>query len=512
MTKRFWLPLAFALTLMLSCDDKPDDTSTPPETDADTDTDADSDADADADADADSDADADTDTGDVPMQDYDLTHAGAVLQGEGNWHRAGSPALLAGDVDGDGHGDVVVVAQTASGSSPLSGVAYLVYGPLAGEYELEQADVLMSGFHEKSGCCSLASAGDLDGDGDNELLIGAHGWTSDGLNGGSVYLVLDPPSGDMDLEDADHVWRGPNAGDYLGSKVDGGEDATGDGLPDLLLSASDDDEGAYSAGAVYLLDGFTDEPQGLGEAHAKLLGSDGSEGASSGGMDLCSDVTGDGIGDILVGSSWFTEFSERDARVYLVAGPVSGTVSLSSADAIFVTSKSASTLDDGVRGVGDLDGDGHGDIALAGGVPDSEPEYAGRVHIVSGPTFTSGDIALQAVGWIEGDAAYQHVGGVLDSAGDIDQDGRDDLIVGSWAHENGAAYLFHGPVVGALGLDDAAWRFTGELAGDGLGSSYVAGGRDADGDGVPDLLLSASDADIDAYSEGLVYLIGGADL
>jgi hypothetical protein len=111
----------------------------------------------------------------------------------------------------------------------------------------------------------------------------------------------------------------------------------------------------------------------------------------------------------------------------------------------------------------------------------------------------------------QGDGTNQFLGGVLETAGDIDQDGRDDMIAGSRAHENGAAYQFFGPVVGAKGLDDAAWRFIGEQKGDGLGTP-VAGGRDADGDGIPDLLLSALDAEIDAYSEGVVYFISGAGL
>jgi hypothetical protein len=103
---------------------------------------------------------------------------------------------------------------------------------------------------------SIAGAGDLDGDGADDFLVGAPGRAGVGASAGAVYVIAGLPSGSLSLSEA--AWARIDAGtsgDKLGQAVAGGVDVDGDGTPDLLLGAPYEDAGGTSAGAAYLFSG-----------------------------------------------------------------------------------------------------------------------------------------------------------------------------------------------------------------------------------------------------------------
>ncbi len=229
--------------------------------------------------------------------DLELAQADARLLGEEKTDMAGYCVAGAGDVNADGLDDILVGAPyEASGDS--GGAAYLLLGPLRGDIGLGQADAKLLGesAHDQAGE-SLAAAGDTNGDGFGDILLGARGDDAGGSSAGAAYLVLGPVSGELDLEFADAKLRGENSSDHAGTVASAG-DLDGDGYHDLLVGAYGQDESASNAGAVYVVHGPLAKSRSLSQADAKLLGgeSNGYAGwAVAGPGDVDGDGAGDAL-------------------------------------------------------------------------------------------------------------------------------------------------------------------------------------------------------------------------
>jgi hypothetical protein len=184
----------------------------------------------------------------------DLSLADAKLVGEDGSNPWAGESVATGDVDGDGVEDILIGAPfgSVSGTS-WWGVAYLVLGPVSGEVDLSGADAKLEG-ERRSETGESVATGDVDGDAVDDVLVGAPNEHAGGYGAGAAYIVLGPVSGMVDLSLADAKLVGENASDYAGTSLAAG-DIDGDGFDDVLLGASDNDAGGSAAGAVYLLYG-----------------------------------------------------------------------------------------------------------------------------------------------------------------------------------------------------------------------------------------------------------------
>ena len=238
-------------------------------------------------------------------------------------------------------------------------------GRLIGEAENDQAGQ------------SLGGVGDLDGDGFGDFLIGAHNNDAAGDNAGAVYVMFGPFSGELDLSEADVQLTGESAGDKAGAinGANGAGDVDGDGHLDLLIGAHYDDTGATDAGAAYLVDGGSLEGgiYSLSIATAKLYGEAENDRAgvstavSSPRDPGLGDVDGDGLADLLIGA-WYDDGGGADAgAAYLVYGPVSGTMPLTSgATTKFLGEAAGDEMSfHALSSGGDIDGDGLNDALLS---------------------------------------------------------------------------------------------------------------------------------------------------
>jgi hypothetical protein len=447
-------------------------------------------------------------------------------------HELGESLAGGGDVNGDGLDDLLL----ASPDHPDGGVVYLVLGPGPGSGSWEVDEIAAASFHgiEEADDAGrgLDLAGDLDGDGYDDVVIGAPEYEPSWEISGGVFLFYGDPAGwtaQTSLADADASWLSEDDTQDAGYAVASGGDIDGDGLDDLVVSAPWDDEVASNAGEVFIVFGRPERWTGeesLSATDASLLGAAEQERLGRA-LSTAGDVDGDGYDDLIVGASSTPDGESVDdydfGKVYLIPGHAAGwshDVDVESvASASFLGVSMGERAGRAVSSTGDVNGDGLDDILVgAAYAPDGYGTEEGRAYLLLGGTAGWGlDTSLSEadVRFIS-EADDSRFGAALAILGDIDGDGLDDLAVGApdypptYYTEQGRATLF-------LGRDP--WEnptttasSNGYLDGnqhDRLGSAVAPAG-DLDGDGLADWIVSGPHHH-PAFDElGVVHLFFGS--
>ncbi len=376
------------------------------------------------------------------------------------------------------------------------------------------AELIITGVSGYSGFGShMAPAGDVDGDGTPDLVVGhasAYGTGAAWLYSGAELQGLE---GSVSTDSgAISVLQGAS-GDQYGFRVAGVGDTNMDGWHDLLVGAPG---ASSSAGAVYL---YTGPITAAGPSPtAAIYGAEAgdSAGYAIGGALLphersgSADVNGDGYEDLLLGAYKATPGDpvlNDSGAAYLFHGPVSGTMSTDQAWASFEGQRYLGYAGFNVAMLGDVDGDGFAEIGItnanySGG---SEPS---SVHVFEGPV-DAGAYALEAGvsdGVLSGISSPSDL--LPGAAGDVNGDGFDDVFVGD--SSNGVVWVLHGsspmswPASLAGGADVALAEGSSSSAGD-----HAAAAGDLDCDGYGDLLVGAPFSSMGASYAGAAYLFMG---
>lgn len=458
------------------------------------------------------------------------------LEGEEDGDYAGWAAEGVGDINGDGADDLLVgafqanklipVADSETSTSTItpfhlddetdekigSGVAYLFYGPLVSQSSLTDADAILMGDAASDTIGrSLSGRGDFNGDGLGDIAIGGMHLDFEGHDSGGILLLLDVPQGTSSIMESAFTIEGDVATGHFGAALDAAGDVDGDGLDDLLVAAHlVNEEG--TTGRVTLLSGvqLSDAPPASSRSVADLSPihwTAEAEGDYFGrAVAGAGDVNGDGLADLVMAAPLSRTLGLYGGAVYVVLGPAKIAGPITTAAAATWRGEAGYSLGSWISGAGDLDGDGYADISVGAYKDSTVDRDVGSLFVMSGGNQLPQSLD-EAASQLVGGESEDRFGFRSDGVGDLDGDGFDDLVVGAPTSHNraGMAAVYFGSADGVSEVPELLW--TGESEGDLFGFPAYAG--DLNGDGVPDLLLSAPGF---KNARGTSYLLSGASL
>jgi hypothetical protein len=287
-----------------------------------------------------------------------------------------------------------------------------------------------------------------------------------------------------------YTFTGAAANDYFGVSVSGAGDVNNDGYADLIVGAPYNDAGGTNAGRAYVCSGQTGALlyTFTGEATGDVFGTS---------VSGAGDVNNDGYADLIVGAYYNSAGGPGAGRAYVYSGQTGALLYT------FTGEAAGDRFGVSVSGAGDVNKDGYADLIVGAYANSAGGPGAGRAYVYSGQT---GALLYT----FTGAAAYDQFGISVSGAGDVNNDGYADLIVGAWYNDAGGtsagrAYVFSSQEICSY---EELHTFTGAAANDYFGYS-VSGAGDVNKDGYADLIVGAPFNNAGGFAAGRAYVYSG---
>jgi len=435
----------------------------------------------------------------APFQTWsELTHPSGI----------GAALAPAGDIDGDGTADLLV------GDENPAYAAFIALGPLTGDrpthslaIELTATQVGISGIGREVGALS-----DTDGDGYDELLLSAPYWLPDDYDSatgrGVVFLVSGPLTGGRHVVDEIAQLTILDDANIPGDHGKGLAWSTDPHICEGVVGVTRDTDRIWAMDVR-----GADGPTPAGDLSRAEWIAEGPETPVSL-YSTMGDLSGDGDCNLLVRRDWTESGTSGHGDLAIVSASAQGSQGLE--DALVVDDPA---LIGNAAVVGDLNGDGHTDLAVQADPLYIDSSAPTRVFVLAGPVSAISNLADSAVGVVEASEDSRTIGSWrgLASAGDFNGDGKGDILVRALNHSDapwqaGVVHLVAGPIEGILSIDDSQAQLLGEAELDGAGTTVGRLG-DTNGDGQDDFYIGAYGwdwpGDPESHGHGKAYVVYG---
>ena len=488
-----------------------------------------------------------------------------VLQRDQAGAYFGAAISAAGDVNGDGYGDVVIGAPLYTNTLTEEGGIFIYHGSASGLPATPNAS-RFRGAAVGAGAWmgfSVSFAGDVNGDGYSDVIVGVPNhslslseqgqvllyrggvsgiltnptWTSLGGQAGARFGASVASVGDIDgdgradvavgapfysngqtSEGLVRVFKGVSGisiplswsnesnqtGAFHGVCVAPAGDVNGDGLADIAIGAHLYSNGQAGEGIVQVFHGRTSAPSTSQTWAAEINQADAKFGQC---VSRAGDVNGDGYDDVIVGAPYFSNGQTNEGRAYLYLGASTGVAGSASWTA--ESDQAGAQFGFSVAAAGDVNGDGYGDVIVGAPLYSNGQTNEGRAYLYLG---SASGLSTTPAWTFESDQTNARLGFSVASAGDVNGDGYDDVIVGAYLYtatetSEGRSYVFHGSATGLSATPD--WTAESGQANAFFGISVGMAG-DVDGDGYDDVIIGASLYDDAFSSEGGAFVYHGS--
>ncbi|MGC4103805.1 FG-GAP-like repeat-containing protein [Ferruginibacter sp.] len=414
----------------------------------------------------------------------------------------GRSAACAGDVNGDGYSDVIVGAYQYDNGQSNEGAAFIFNGVPAGVSttavaigEANQASALMGQ--------SVASAGDVNGDGYSDVIVGVSYYDNGQTDEGVAFIYHGTATGINTVAAA--MVESNKANAQLGASVACAGDVNGDGYSDIIAGAPYYNNGLTNAGAAYIYHGSA---TGINTVVATLIES--TQAFMLMGLSVAGagDVNADGYSDIIVGVLGYTNGQSNEGGAFIYHGSATGVGTV--ANAIVESNQASANFGSSVATAGDVNGDGYSDVIVGANLYDNGQTNEGAAFVYHG---SATGINTTAAAMLEANQASAAFGCSVATAGDVNGDGFSDVIVGALLYDNGqsdegAAFVYRGTAAGVNTTPAAMLESNQADAQFGLS---VASAGDVNGDGYSDVIVGAYYYDNGQANEGAAFVYQGSN-